>query len=202
MLAEITNIIHDPYYRSSSVSLAAVANIVADKFAGDIVEIGGGIGETTAELIKVAKRLDRTVILIDPYDLGWDKMPYSYGLGGGYLKESLMSSVDGVDGRKNFQLIQKSSMDVSSDDLPDEICFTFVDGLQSVEAVLNDLRLVSKSIVIAVDDFKRYTDVSQVAAAVEIFMAENPDRYHMVCDNATVRSRAFLLNKDLCGVVK
>lgn len=197
---EISDYVTRPPYASTPFSLAWVAEMVARRYPGDIVEIGAGDGTTTKELLKVAKRFGKKVIVIDPYSLGWEDMPHSYGPGGGYTKEKLIANVDSVDGHDNFELIEQSSQDVAPDTMwrRGNICFAFVDGIQNKQAVVNDLYLMSKSTVIAVDDYKRLTELSQVAPAVDEYLYANSDHYRLVVDRATVRSRAFLINEDRC----
>ena len=89
----------------------------------------------------------------------------------------------------------KSVYDRVSKNTP--ISFSFVDGLQYREAVLNDLLLMSElsCIVIGVDDYKRLTDISQVSLAVDDFLKIKD--YTLIVDDKIERSRAFLIKNKI-----
>jgi len=174
------------------ISLSTVAAIAAQNLDGPIVEIGAGCGKTTAQLLIVAKQYDRMVYVIDPYS---GDMPPGYGgPNTPYTKENLMDNVEEVNGQDHFTLIEQSSQDMDPNIIWNlgPLCFAFVDGLQDRASVINDLRLVSKCSVIAVDDYKRHTEISQVAIAVEQFIRTNSVHYDLFVDGHTERSRAYL----------
>jgi len=45
---------------------------------GNILEIGGGKGECTVYFCNVAQSMARKVLVIDPFEDGWENMPESY----------------------------------------------------------------------------------------------------------------------------
>jgi hypothetical protein len=106
---------------------------------GYCIEIGAGYGETTVKLLNSVKKFK--VIVVDPFEDGWDKMPESYGKPYPFF---LFQNAT-----KQFSdkviLIKKSSDDVTViNDLEqyNPIVFSFVDGLQFVENVLHDLNMI------------------------------------------------------------
>tara|TARA_R100000657_G_scaffold7388_1_gene4878 strand:- start:6185 stop:6721 length:537 start_codon:yes stop_codon:yes gene_type:complete len=141
-----------------------------DKYKGNILEIGAGHGDTTIELTKLAK--DRKVIVVDPFEDGWDEMPKSYGQP--YPYKIFASKLQGH--LKNGTVIlhkclsnDKHLKSKLKENLP--ISFCFLDGLQYEENVLEDLLLLESLNVniIALDDFTRETETSQVPSAVTKF---------------------------------
>jgi hypothetical protein len=196
---QIRKFVTDRFYVSSPESLAHVAEMAVKLFPGPIIEIGGGNGHITKELLKVAKRYNRMVYVVDPYSLAREDAPLSHGAGGGYTLESLMKSVRSVGGESHFKLIQESSQDLDRETIRalGDLSFAFVDGLQYADAVTNDLYLVSQCPVIAVDDYKRHTELSQVASGVAKFVNESSDEYEMIIDTAIERSRVFLVHENM-----
>jgi hypothetical protein len=141
-----------------------------EKYEGNILEIGAGYGDTTIELIKLAK--DRKVIVVDPFEDGWSQMPKSYGQP--YPYKIFASKLERY--LKNGTLIlhkylsnDKHLKSKLKENLP--ISFCFLDGLQYEESVLEDLSLLESLNVniIALDDFTRETETSQVPSAVTKF---------------------------------
>ena len=49
------------------------------KYKGNILEIGAGIGETTKTFLNISQEYNTKVIVIDPFENGWEKMPKTYG---------------------------------------------------------------------------------------------------------------------------
>jgi len=148
---------------------------------GYCIEIGAGYGETTVKLLNSVKNFK--VIVVDPFEDGWDNMPESYGKPYPFF---LFQNAT-----KQFSdkiiLIKKSSDDVTViDDLSQysPIIFSFVDGLQFVDNVLHDLNMMDKlnCKVICVDDYNRLTNISQVPLAIEQFIKNNKN-YDMIYQN-------------------
>src|SRR3990167_10670984 len=50
-----------------------------ENHTGDIVEIGAGLGESTKHFLRLAAEFNRKVLVIDPFESGWNEMPESYG---------------------------------------------------------------------------------------------------------------------------
>jgi hypothetical protein len=166
------------------------------RYPGNIIEIGAGIGENTVSFLSVASKKNSKVVVIDPFESGWENMPETYGRP--YPFNLFESNVSGY---KNNLILHKVSS--QSDGLLDKLkeslpyTFSFVDGLQYEDAVLNDLNLMHSlnCKIICVDDYKRLTKVSQVPLAVNKFLENG--LYDFVVDNKEQRSKAYLIKKDL-----
>lgn len=166
------------------------------KYKGNIIEIGAGIGETTIKFLKLAKKYNVKVIVIDPHELGWDNIPESYGHP--YQYETFLKNVQ--DYKEYLIHYRVSSLENGLDSKLQQhspFIFSFVDGLQYKDAVLSDLNLMKKVNVpvICVDDYTRLTEISQVPLAVEEFMKENTN-YELLSENTPQRSKAFLIKKN------
>ncbi len=148
---------------------------IAQEFPGNIIEIGAGNGDTTVEFLKVQQDREFGVLVVDPFESGWDEMPDSYGKP--YPYEKFKEETDEYVKGKNLGVLQLSSQDqvaklhIESTPL---VSLIFIDGLQYKDAVLSDLRTAIKCrpLIICVDDFNRSTGVSQVPEAVEVFKKE------------------------------
>lgn len=138
----------------------------AMQYEGDIVEIGLGYGETTKQLLKVAKDNKRIVIGIDPF--GDIDMPKSYIYDYGKFESNISDYKDYLELYKVNSLSEEAEECLKGRD----ISIAFVDGLQYKRAVLSDLYLVHKAKVIIVDDMNRMTGCSQVPQAVEQYIKE------------------------------
>lgn len=161
--------------------LTKVFNNLLNIEDGYCIEIGAGYGETTIKLLNSVKNYK--VIVVDPFEDGWDNMPESYGKPYPFF---LFQNAT-----KQFSdkviLIKKSSDDLSViDELLkyDPIIFSFVDGLQYMDNVLYDLNMMDKlnCKVICVDDYNRLTNISQVPLAIEEFIKNNKN-YDVVYQN-------------------
>lgn len=132
--------------RSQSKRLFAVALQCASRLPGVLVEIGCFRGQTTIELLKIAKQYNRHVIAVDPWQAG------TQDCYGGEYEEFLETVRDYYD---YLEIIRLSSM------IPaaiaklkaTPICFAFIDGLHTYEAAASDIEAVRHCAgVIAVDD--------------------------------------------------
>ena len=161
--------------------LTEVFNNLLSVEDGYCIEIGAGYGETTVKLLNQVKNYK--IIVIDPFEDGWDNMPESYGKPYPFFlfQNAIKQFSDKV------ILIKKSSDDSS---VIDEllkykpIIFSFVDGLQYTDNVLYDLNMMDKlnCKVICVDDYNRLTNISQVPLAIEEFIKNNKN-YDVVYQN-------------------
>lgn len=172
-------------------------------FGGSIVEIGAGEGISTFNFLKICEELNNKsnknskVIVIDPFEEGWDDMPPTYGTP--YPFSQFEQNVKSC--KENLHLIKKSSQDKSVyDDLYNfkPITFGFIDGLQYKEAVINDLILLDSldCKIICLDDSTRMTEFSQVPLAIEYFLSKYND-YDVYDDKKSIRGKAFLIKKHL-----
>lgn len=161
--------------------LTKVFNNLLNIEDGYCIEIGAGYGETTIKLLNSVKNYK--VIVVDPFEDGWDNMPESYGKPYPFF---LFQNAT-----KQFSdkviLIKKSSDDSSViNELLNynPIIFSFVDGLQYIDNVLYDLNMMDKlnCKVICVDDYNRLTNISQVPLAIEEFIKNNKN-YDVVYQN-------------------
>lgn len=164
---------------------------------GNIIEIGAGNGESTEEFLKISKKYNHNVIVIDPFEDGWDDMPETYGKP--YPYQIFKSRVSKYE---NLNLVKKSSTDKNIYNelinfLP--ISFSFVDGLQYKNSVISDLNLMKKlnCNIICVDDFTRNTNESQVPLAIDEFLATNSDYIMLHYEDIAVRAKVFLIKKKL-----
>lgn len=154
--------------RSNRVSLIAHETLSVKR--GNFIEIGAGIGETTRRLLVSAKAFSHSVLVIDPFESGWNDMPESYGKPYPYeqFKKNVGDSPNLIVHKYSSQ--HPSCYDFIFQHAP--ISFAFIDGLQYKDAVLSDLRLVAQfnPAVICVDDINRLSDISQVPLALEEFL--------------------------------
>lgn len=155
------------------------ANIehILSMYHGNIIEIGAGGGRSTIVFLRAAKIYGVKVLVIDPWE------PASPGDNGynGYPIEDFDDTVK--DYISNLVVHRTRSTDKSVPDAIKSItpiAFAFVDGWQSKEVVLSDLKLVSSGSppLICVDDINR----DNVAHAVNEFIQRHP--YEMVKYNS------------------
>ena len=148
--------------------LEAVARLTS----GNIVEIGGGEGLNTIRFIKIAKEQNRKVITIDPFDdiPGADESYFKP-----YPLEKFSLNVGDCTGYLSLLRLPSQHESVQLTMLKHKpVGFVFIDGLQTKEAVLSDLRLAESldAEIICVDDYDRLTESSQVPLAVREFTTE------------------------------
>lgn len=161
--------------------LTEVFNNLLSVEDGYCIEIGAGCGETTVKLLNQVKKYK--IIVIDPFEDGWDSMPESYGKP--YPFSHFQNAIEQYSNK--VILIKKLSNDLSViDELTQytPIIFSFVDGLQYTDNVLYDLNMMDKlnCKVICVDDYDRLTNISQVPLAIEKFIKNNKN-YDVVYQN-------------------
>ena len=166
---------------------------IMDEVKGNFLEIGAGFGLMTKHFGKLALNYDRKVLVIDPFEEGWEDMPESYKYAYSTYQASIRECEDAI------ILHKKSSLDASvprfiKKYLP--IGFAFVDGLQYKEAVLSDLRMMEKfkAKIICVDDIERTTGESQVPEAVKEFLETS--EYVQVVPEEPLREGYFVHKSD------
>jgi len=127
------------------------AEWAAQNYDGDFIEIGALHGETTVKLAEIAKKYNRKVIVIDPWSEAteaFDGVNYIQGDEYDIWRENT----------KEYSAIIEVYRTSSHDPkLPEilkekELCFAWVDGSHTTQALRNDLNLVKHSAVIGVDD--------------------------------------------------
>mgnify|MGYP007031189112 CR=1 FL=1 len=138
------------------------------EFPGCIVEIGAGYGENTIKFLDLAEKYDRQVVVIDPFESGWEGMPPTYR----YSSKIFYARVEPLKHRLTVHTLNSLSEEaflLCKTKLYD-IAFAFIDGLQFMGAVVWDLEMVgNRASVVCVDDMDRKTGESQVPQAVKYF---------------------------------
>lgn len=192
-----TGFIYTSIKIENGIILQTVCTEIKRKMSGNFIEIGAGSGESSKMFLELAKKHDSKLVVIDPFEDGWDSepddvcKPYPY--------EKFQETVDGYE--NELVLVKKKSQDetVYDDVLPHApFCFSFIDGLQYRESVLSDLNLMHRLNcgIICVDDYTRNTYKSQVSLAVEDFM-KFTNGYRLISEKKIERAKAFLINKNL-----
>jgi len=155
---------------------------ILEKYDGNLLEIGAGVGDSTKIFLKHGEKYNRQVVVIDP----WETLagqPHGYG---SYSYEEFLHNVKGFE---NLIICKEPSTGKVGSTLKynQPFAFAFVDGLQHEADVLHDLYLCSdnNTQVIAVDDYNRETPNSQVPKAVTKFLDQNPD-YELVETRANI----------------
>jgi len=123
----------------------------ARNYDGDFVEIGAWHGETTVKLAEIAKKYNRKVIVIDPWSEAteaFDGADYIQGDEYDIWCENTKEYSDII------EVYRTSSHDPKLPEIlkEKELCFAWVDGSHTAQALTNDLNLVKHSAVIGVDD--------------------------------------------------
>lgn len=144
--------------------LAAVAEFVAAKCAGDFVEIGVLHGSTTVLLAEVARRCGRKVIAIDPFEVGTQNCT---GAEMGIFLKNIQPYADVVE----FLRMRSDDWRVRPWIGTRHLAFAFVDGLHEYATCLHDIAAVSHAAVIAVDDTKEMGEVRAAFADAAVQLA-------------------------------
>ena len=163
--------------RNDWCPLVGMFSVASKHMKGSLIEIGCGFGDTTELLCKIAEENGEKVIAIDPFNQD-PAVHSSYNM---YPYENFIDRMEYWIDTGRLMLIRKSSNDPTVfDDIKQYGPFScaYVDGVQTLDFVLNDLRLMDKLDVmrIGVDDFNRRTEICQVQEAVEKFVMECPYR--------------------------
>lgn len=134
--------------------LAAVAEYCAARYPGDLIEIGCLHGDATRLFCAVARKYDRRVVCIDPWEYNVGDPYYEPG------KEHYKLFCDAIaKWRDIVDVMRMSSLDprVVAEIKERPLCFAYQDGLHTREGVTSDLDVLSHCAgVIAVDDIVRY----------------------------------------------
>jgi len=142
------------YWRGSTLQrerLVWMADWSAEHFPGDFVEIGCRLGLTTVLLAEVARRHQRRVIVVDPWEDGvFDNVTN---------KESAAAYPEFLENTSEYSdiidIIHLSSLDEEAKKnlRQRELSFSFVDGLHTYDACLSDILAVGHTKgIIGVDD--------------------------------------------------
>ena len=120
--------------------IPAVCELAAQYYNGDIVEIGCADGITTEGLAKVAQRHGRKVIAIDP----WQREPKDYER----FMERMISYGDVLD------VLRMKSQDLGVIRYlkAHKLCFVFIDGEHTYQALKSDIQAVYHAAIIACDE--------------------------------------------------
>ena len=114
--------------------------------SGDIIEIGCYLGETTVRLAEVARKYNRRVIAVDPWQKGTQNCT---GIEYDTFLRNTRNFHDIID------IVRLSSLSKEAKDIirDRELCFAYVDGLHTPSAMTSDIKSVLHcKCVIAVDD--------------------------------------------------
>lgn len=132
-----------------------IAIFSAERWPGDLIEIGAYYGATTLRLLKIARRFKRRVIVIDPWEIGTQNCK-----GGEYeaFIENTRAWADILD------IVRKPSQDEEAIRYVMEryLCFAFIDGRHTYEAAYSDALMVGHCAgIIAMDDILWNSAVSR-----------------------------------------
>lgn len=137
--------------------------VITNSIPGDIVEFGCYVGTTSVYLAKLIKQTDRQLYLYDSFEglpekASKDESPAGLQFQRGELlatKKQLITNLKRAN--VNMPVIKKAWFSqLSSDDIPDQISFAFLDG-DYYHSVLDPLALIwpklTKGATVIVDDY-------------------------------------------------
>jgi predicted O-methyltransferase YrrM len=128
--------------------LVWIAELAAEGWPGDLVEIGAHRGATTLLLAEVARRYGRRLLVIDP----WSTSPKGRTGREQDYQEFLQYTADYAD-IIDVLRVSSQSAEAKAALAERQLCFAFVDGLHRYEACLSDIMACAHvGGVIAVDD--------------------------------------------------
>ena len=149
----------------SAIETEKILNLCKDCFEtdGDVVEFGCYEGDTSLEFAKILRKTDKKLWIYDSFEGLPEKSKFDQsGLGENFQAGALAVSKRTVKLRflraeLPVPLIKKAWFsDLTPDDLPEKICFAFLDG-DLYESIRDSLRLVEDKIpkngIIVVHDY-------------------------------------------------
>ena len=149
----------------SAIETEKILNLCKDCFKtdGDVVEFGCYEGDTSLEFAKILRKTDKKLWIYDSFEGLPEKSEFDQsGLGENFQAGALAVSKRTVKLRflraeLPVPLIKKAWFsDLTPDDLPEKICFAFLDG-DLYESIRDSLRLVEDKIpkngIIVVHDY-------------------------------------------------
>lgn len=155
--------------RQLHVRLPAMANYAAERWLGDLLEIGCQSGSTTVKLAKIAREHDRRIIAVDPWEIGTQNCT-------GEEFEEFSRKMEPCE--DILDLVHLSSMDERAISFIKSrpLCFAYIDGLHTYEACFSDIQAASHcSGIIVVDDvfflvqvFKAFLDAAYLTGRFHI----------------------------------
>ena len=180
--------------------LKKIAEKCCEEYDGDIVEIGCLNGATTNHLASIAKKYNKKVWAVDPYEIGTqncqDESTYNE-----FIKNALTPHPLTV------SLLRYSSLDLALIDIikNKNLCFAYVDGLHTEEACYSDIMTVSHCTgVIAVDDFykhdgsNRASHIKNVRAGLAQALAKVKNKFDLITSDSLKtkpNKTAYLIRK-------
>lgn len=134
--------------------LEAIATYAAERWKGDLLEIGAYCGQTTIILAEIAKKHKRRVIAIDPWEVGRQNCDgHEYGE---FLKAT-------KPWKRIIDVIKLPSEDEKAIETikARELCFAYVDGRHTYENCYSDIMACAHAVIVAVDDLVWNVDVER-----------------------------------------
>lgn len=132
--------------------LGELAEECAERYAGDLCEIGALKGQSTVRFLQVAARHDRRVLVVDPWKPGTQNCRgHEYGE---FIKNTQAYS-------EYLDIVRKASQHKAAIAamLARELCWAYVDGLHKHGACLGDIMAVRHADLIVVDDVRVFDGV-------------------------------------------
>ena len=178
---ELNQLIGSLYQRER---LYEMAEYSCQNYKGDLIEIGGYLGETTVILAKVAKKYNRKVIVVDPWEKGTQNCD-------GTQYDIFINNTK--DYKEYIEIYRESSL---TDELRNKIkkhnlCFSFVDGLHTFPAAYFDINTVNHTNgVICLDDITQL----DIFPVISFFLANNKNFKLIDTLDLTFRECYFIIN--------
>ena len=123
-----------------------VAELCAEQFPGDLVEIGAKVGATTRVLAEIARQYDRRIIVVDPWEAG---SPGCHGWEYDVFLENTREYADIID----IYRTTSTNRDTIAALKMRPLCFAYVDGLHRYDVCYSDIMTVAHTAgIIVVDD--------------------------------------------------
>lgn len=159
-----TKYVHGFGHMGNRSRLKVVAEYCAQKYPGDIAEIGVLHGDTHKLLAEVAQKHGRRTIAVDPFAAANPRY-HREGYGKDYYRYFLDNTKEWAD---IIDVVKMSSMDPETIAYLRErpLCFAYVDGLHTYEACYSDILAVGHCAgIIAVDDIHIWDRINTLMTA-------------------------------------